>query len=102
MEQHSDYVSQLKVEFDSCDSTSSGLLDRDALRELCSKLRLDAHLALLTHTLLGEGRHARVNFEEFKEGFVAVLSRSLDFSASEDDSSYLQPGEGGQQLPAAR
>lgn len=34
-----------------------------------------------------------MNFEEFKEGFVAVLSRSLDFSTSEDDSSYLEPGE---------
>uniref|UniRef100_A0A3Q2V9E9 Ninein-like n=1 Tax=Haplochromis burtoni TaxID=8153 RepID=A0A3Q2V9E9_HAPBU len=32
-----------------------------------------------------------VNFEEFKEGFVAVLSRSLDFGTSEDDSSYLEP-----------
>lgn len=34
-----------------------------------------------------------MNFEEFKEGFVAVLSRSLDFSTSEEDSSYLEPGE---------
>lgn len=34
----------------------------------------------------------QVNFEEFKEGFVAVLSRSLDFSTSEEDSSYLEPG----------
>lgn len=32
-----------------------------------------------------------MNFEEFKEGFVAVLSRSLDFSTSEE-SSYLEPG----------
>lgn len=34
----------------------------------------------------------QVNFEEFKEGFVAVLSRSLDFSTSEEESSYLEPG----------
>lgn len=33
-----------------------------------------------------------MNFEEFKEGFVAVLSRSLDFSTSEEESSYLEPG----------
>ncbi|KAK5854421.1 hypothetical protein PBY51_015492 [Eleginops maclovinus] len=89
--EHSDYVSQLKLEFDSCDSTSSGFLDRDDLTELCRKLRLDTHLPLLLHTLLGERPYARVNFEEFKEGFVAVLSRSLDFSTSEEDSSYLQP-----------
>lgn len=35
----------------------------------------------------------QVNFEEFKEGFVAVLSRSLDFSTSEEESSYLEPGK---------
>lgn len=35
----------------------------------------------------------QVNFDEFKEGFVAVLSRSLDFSTSEEDSSYLEPGK---------
>lgn len=35
----------------------------------------------------------QVNFEEFKNGLVVVLSHSLDFSTSEDDSSYLVPGE---------
>lgn len=35
----------------------------------------------------------QVNFEEFKNGLVVVLSHSLDFSTSEDDSSYLEPGE---------
>lgn len=34
-----------------------------------------------------------MNFEEFKDGFVAVLSHSLVFSTSEDDSSYLEPGK---------
>lgn len=34
----------------------------------------------------------QVNFEEFKEGIVAVLSHSLDVSTSEDESSYLEPG----------
>ncbi|XP_031735732.1 ninein-like protein [Anarrhichthys ocellatus] len=83
------YVSQLKGEFDSCDTTATGFLDRDELTELCRKLQLDAHLVV--DTLLGGGCYNRVNFEEFKEGFVAVLSRSLDFSTSEDDSSYLEP-----------
>lgn len=35
----------------------------------------------------------QVNFEEFKDGFVDVLSHSLDISTSEEDSSYLEPGE---------
>ncbi|XP_070696599.1 ninein-like protein [Pempheris klunzingeri] len=89
--EHSRYVAQLKAEFDSCDTTATGFLDRDELTALCRKLQLDAHLPLLLDTLLGERTYARVNFEEFKEGFVAVLSRSLDFSTSEDDSSYLEP-----------
>ncbi|XP_041802842.1 ninein-like protein isoform X2 [Chelmon rostratus] len=88
---HSHYVAQLKAEFDSCDTTATGFLDREELTALCRKLQLDAHLPLLLDTLLGERTYARVNFEEFKEGFVAVLSRSLDFSTSEDDSSYLEP-----------
>ncbi|XP_051815998.1 ninein-like protein isoform X50 [Acanthochromis polyacanthus] len=89
MEEHSRYVAQLKAEFDSCDTTETGFLDRDELTELCSRLQLDTHLDLLLDTLLG--RHSRVNFEEFKDVFVSVLSRSLDFSTSEDDSSYLEP-----------
>ncbi|XP_078137736.1 ninein-like protein isoform X2 [Sander vitreus] len=89
--EHSRYVAQLKVEFDSCDTTATGFLDREELTVLCRKLQLDAQLPQLLDTLLGERTYARVNFEEFKEGFVAVLSRSLDFSTSEDDSSYLEP-----------
>ncbi|KAK2824718.1 hypothetical protein Q5P01_021893 [Channa striata] len=89
--EHSRYVAQLKAEFDSCDTTSAGFLDREELTVLCHRLHLDAHLPLLLDTLLGERSQARVNFEEFKEGFVGVLSRSLDFSTSEDDSSYLEP-----------
>ncbi|KAM4730026.1 ninein-like protein isoform 4-T4 [Anableps anableps] len=85
------YVAQLKAEFDSCDTTATGFLDREELTELSRKLQLDAHLPLLLDTLLGERPYGRVNFEEFKDGFVAVLSRSLDLSTSEDDSSYLDP-----------
>ncbi|KAM7385993.1 hypothetical protein PAMP_002021 [Pampus punctatissimus] len=45
-------------------------------------------MCVMSHVCVSD---LQVNFEEFKEGFVAVLSRSLDFSTSEDDSSYLQP-----------
>ncbi|MEQ2226209.1 hypothetical protein ILYODFUR_025242 [Ilyodon furcidens] len=90
-EEHSHYVAQLKAEFKSCDTTATGFLDRDELTELCRKLQLDAHLPLLLDTLLGERPYGRVNFEEFKDGFVAILSRCLDFNTSEDNSSYLEP-----------
>ncbi|XP_046731392.1 ninein-like protein isoform X4 [Silurus meridionalis] len=85
------YVTQLKEEFDSCDTTGTGYLDKEELTALCHKLSLDAHLPLLLDILLGPQHYARVNFEEFKEGFVAVLSRTLDFSTSEEESSYLEP-----------
>ncbi|KAF4105536.1 ninein-like protein isoform X1 [Onychostoma macrolepis] len=90
-EEQNRYVAQLKSEFDSCDTTGTGYLDKQELTALCHKLSLDAHLPLLLDTLLGPQHYARVNFEEFKEGFVAVLSRSLDFSTSEEESSYLEP-----------
>ncbi|XP_076830619.1 ninein-like protein isoform X5 [Brachyhypopomus gauderio] len=85
------YVAQLKEEFDSCDTTGTGYLDKEELTALCCKLSLDAHLPILLDSLLGPQHFARVNFEEFKEGFVAVLSRSLDLSTSEEESSYLEP-----------
>ncbi|XP_067277678.1 ninein-like protein isoform X4 [Pseudorasbora parva] len=90
-EEQNRYVAQLKAEFDSCDTTGTGYLDKEELTALCRKLSLDAHLPLLLDTLLGPQHYARVNFQEFKEGFVAVLSRSLDFSTSEEESSYLEP-----------
>ncbi|XP_062256648.1 ninein-like protein isoform X2 [Platichthys flesus] len=89
--EQSRYVTQLKAEFDGCDTTASGFLDREELTALGRKLQLDAQLPLLLRTLLGGRAYARVNFEEFKDGLVTVLSRSLDFCTSEDDSSYLEP-----------
>ncbi|XP_015233018.1 PREDICTED: ninein-like protein [Cyprinodon variegatus] len=89
--EHSRYVAQLRAEFDRCDTTATGFLDRDELTELFRRLQLDAHLELLLDALLGERPYGRVNFEEFKDGFVDVLSRSLDISTSEEDSSYLEP-----------
>uniref|UniRef100_H3C8L9 Ninein-like n=1 Tax=Tetraodon nigroviridis TaxID=99883 RepID=H3C8L9_TETNG len=88
---HERYISQLRLEFAGCDASASGSLGREELTALCHKLHLEAHLQPLLDTLLGQGHRGRVNFEEFKDGFVAVLSRSLDFSTSEDDSSYLEP-----------
>lgn len=52
----SHYVTQLKVEFDGCDSTATGFLDREQLTELCRKLQLEAQRPVLLDTLLG-GRH---------------------------------------------
>ncbi|XP_073528617.1 ninein-like protein isoform X1 [Phyllobates terribilis] len=91
-EEENKYVSQLQEVFSSCDTTGTGYLDKDELTDLCHKLHLDAQLPLLLQTLLGNDLLARVNFEEFKEGFVAVLSSTINLSISDDDeSSYLEP-----------
>ncbi|KAM3931512.1 ninein-like protein [Leptodactylus fuscus] len=92
-EEENKYVSQLQEVFNSCDTTGTGYLDKDELTDLCHKLHLEAQLPLLLQTLLGNDLLARVNFEEFKEGFVAVLSSTIDINISDDDdeSSYLEP-----------
>ncbi|CAL8258930.1 unnamed protein product [Lota lota] len=86
-----EHVAQLKDVFDSCDTTATGYLDKEELTELCHKLHLEAHLHLLLEPLLGGYPYARVSFEEFKDGLVAILSRSADLITSDDESSYLEP-----------
>ncbi|XP_055994235.1 ninein-like protein [Sorex fumeus] len=84
------YVSQLRELYSSCDTTGTGFLDRDELTQLCLKLRVEAQLPLLLQTLLGGDRFARVSFEEFKEGFVAVLSADAAAEASEENAASLE------------
>ncbi|KAI5217744.1 Ninein-Like Protein [Manis pentadactyla] len=72
-EEGSRYVSQLKEVYSSCDTTGTGSLDWEELTQLCLKLHLEKQLPVLVQTLLGNDRFARISFEEFKEGLVAVL-----------------------------
>ncbi|XP_012583856.1 PREDICTED: ninein-like protein isoform X1 [Condylura cristata] len=97
-EEENPYVSKLREVYSSCDTTGTGFLDREELIQLCLKLHLEKQLPLLLQTLLGNDHLARVNFEEFKEGFVAVLSSSAgsdpldgDSSSLESDSSHAVP-----------
>ncbi|XP_077191484.1 ninein-like protein isoform X2 [Paroedura picta] len=90
-EEENKYESQLKDVYDSCDTTGTGYLDKEELTELCHKLHLERHLPLLLETLLGDNHLARVNFAEFKEGFLTILSSSIDLDVSDDESSYLEP-----------
>ncbi|XP_074065391.1 ninein-like protein isoform X1 [Macrotis lagotis] len=89
-EEESKYVSQLKEVYGSCDITGTGYLGKEELTELCQKLHLENQLPLLLQTLLGNDHVARVNFEEFKEGFVAVLSSDINVCTSDEDNSYLE------------
>ncbi|XP_058990227.1 ninein-like protein isoform X3 [Mustela lutreola] len=89
-EEENHYVSQLREVYSSCDTTGTGFLDREELTQLCLKLHLEKQLPILLQTLLGNDHFARVNFEEFKEGFVAVLSSSAGVGSSDEDSSSLE------------
>ncbi|XP_060048483.1 ninein-like protein [Erinaceus europaeus] len=80
------YVSKLREVYNSCDTTGTGFLDQEELTRLCLKLHLEKQLPLLLQTLLGNDHFARVNFEEFKDGFVAVLSATAGADPSDDDS----------------
>ncbi|XP_007451502.1 PREDICTED: ninein-like protein [Lipotes vexillifer] len=91
-EEDSHYVSQLRDVYSSCDTTGTGFLDREELTQLCLKLHLEKQLPVLLQTLLGNDLFARVNFEEFKDGFVAVLSSQAGVGSSDEDSGSLEPG----------
>uniref|UniRef100_A0A8C6E0E3 Ninein-like protein n=1 Tax=Moschus moschiferus TaxID=68415 RepID=A0A8C6E0E3_MOSMO len=89
-EEEDHYVLQLKDIYSSCDSTGTGLLDREELTQLCLKLHLEKQLPVLLHTLLGNNQFARVNFKEFKDGFVAALSSQAGLASSDEDSGSLE------------
>ncbi|XP_017658219.1 ninein-like protein isoform X2 [Nannospalax galili] len=86
-EEENHYVSKLREVYNSCDTTGTGFLDQEELTRLCSKLDLEEQLPSLLQILLGNDRLARVNFEEFKEGFVAVLSSNADVGPSDEEGS---------------
>ncbi|XP_029774577.1 ninein-like protein [Suricata suricatta] len=89
-EEENHYVSQLKEVYSSCDTTGTGFLDREELTQLCLKLHLEKELPVLLQTLLRNDHFARVNFEEFKEGFVAVLSSNAGAGPLDEDSISLE------------
>ncbi|CAH1791982.1 unnamed protein product [Owenia fusiformis] len=85
------YVAQLREVFDSCDKSNTGYIDRKELTELCQKLQLADQTKALLQRLLGSDESGRVSFDEFKEGFVNVLSAAVDDlgSSSEEDTSFV-------------
>ncbi|XP_070571058.1 ninein-like protein isoform X2 [Ptychodera flava] len=80
------YVAQLKEVFDSCDTQKNGKIDRNQLKQLCHKLQLEDQTDNLLEQLLGDDFTKKVDFEEFKEGFVLVLSNAVEDIESEVES----------------
>lgn len=74
-EEKDTYVTQLRDVFDSCDVSGDGFLNETGLRELCEKLHLSEHANVLIDHLLEQS--LEVNFDDFKECFVAILSQDM-------------------------
>ena len=56
------YVSQLKEVFDSCDAGGLGMLNREELQDLCTKLQLDEQADDLLQHLVGNSTQKLVSF----------------------------------------
>ena len=97
MDGEEDYVGQLKDVFDDCDSAGDGFINRHDLILLCEKLQVEDHADALVERLIGTSDHRKVGFEEFKDGFVAVLSQCAELLSTEDEvsasaNSYYEEG----------
>lgn len=85
MDGDEDYVGQLKDVFNECDHSGKGLINKSDLLLLCKKLQVEDHADALVERLIGTSEHKRVGFDEFKDGFVAVLSQCADLISTEDE-----------------
>ncbi|XP_048342065.1 ninein isoform X2 [Sphaerodactylus townsendi] len=89
------YEARLKELFDSFDLTGSGFLGQEELTDLCHVLHLEEVApGALQQTLLQDNLLDRVNFNQFKEALILILSRTLTNEESfqePDSSSEAQP-----------
>ncbi|XP_055015147.1 ninein [Boleophthalmus pectinirostris] len=84
--QEAPYEEQLRGVFDSFDGSGVGSLSQDELLDLCESLHLqDATPALLQTLLLGpDAPHARVDFEQFKNALILVLSSNIEETPTQE------------------
>ncbi|XP_067277233.1 ninein isoform X2 [Pseudorasbora parva] len=69
------YEERLKEVFESFDGSGLGSLSPEELTDLCRALQLEENtLNTLLHTLLQDQISARVDFEQFKDALILVLS----------------------------
>ncbi|XP_068435774.1 ninein isoform X1 [Clinocottus analis] len=74
------YEERLKEVFNSFDTSGCGSLCPEELSDLCLSLQLDDATPALLHTLLQsqDRRTARVDFDQFKNALILVLSSTLE------------------------
>ncbi|XP_035529363.1 ninein isoform X2 [Morone saxatilis] len=93
------YEERLKEVFNSFDASGSGSLSPEELSDLCQSLHLDDATPALLHTLLQNQDRltARVDFDQFKNALILVLSSTIEppqaeqESLSKPDSPEIQP-----------
>ncbi|XP_022237498.1 ninein-like protein isoform X2 [Limulus polyphemus] len=78
------YVAQLREVFESCDTTGTGYLGQDEMTSLCQKLQLTDQVNIFVKHLLGSDPKARIAFHDFKEGFISLLTQSVDIKDEEE------------------
>uniref|UniRef100_A0A3Q3WEL7 EF-hand domain-containing protein n=1 Tax=Mola mola TaxID=94237 RepID=A0A3Q3WEL7_MOLML len=88
------YEERLKEVFNSFDTSGSGSLCLEELSELCQSLHLDDATPALLQTLLqNQDRHtARVNFDQFKNALILVLSSAIEPQHVEEET-LSKPGK---------
>ncbi|KAM7376251.1 hypothetical protein PAMP_005994 [Pampus punctatissimus] len=81
------YEERLKEVFNSFDGSGSGFLNPEELSDLCQSLHLDDATPALLHTLLQNQDRltARVDFDQFKDALILVLSSSIESPQAEQE-----------------
>ncbi|KAM7403517.1 hypothetical protein PAMA_004125 [Pampus argenteus] len=81
------YEERLKEVFNSFDGSGSGFLNPEELSDLCQSLHLDDATPALLHTLLQKQDRltARVDFDQFKDALILVLSSSIESPQAEQE-----------------
>ncbi|TKS87050.1 Ninein [Collichthys lucidus] len=87
-QEQEDYEERLKEVFNSFDASGSGSLCTEELADLCQSLHLDDATPALLHALLQnqDRLDARVDFDQFKNALIQVLSSSVETAQAEQES----------------
>uniref|UniRef100_A0A669ELY0 Ninein n=1 Tax=Oreochromis niloticus TaxID=8128 RepID=A0A669ELY0_ORENI len=87
------YEERLKEVFNSFDTSGCGSLCTEELSDLCQSLHLNDTAPALLQTLLQNQDRltARVDFEQFKDALILVLSSSIEPPQEEQESPEIKP-----------
>ncbi|XP_037550535.1 ninein [Nematolebias whitei] len=80
------YEERLQEVFNSFDTSGCGSLSSEELSDLCRSLHLDDATPALLHRLLQNQDHLRVDFDQFKDALILVLSSTIDPPPAEHES----------------